>query len=86
MCCVYLTFIDDTYVRDIGVAFVQGTRVGVLKEEAFEMGATLEGAKASCLDIEAEKKFIHDAKEKLVANNINLKDFTSTLRDLGMQR
>lgn len=65
---------------------MQGTRVGVLEEEALEMGATLEGAKASCLDIQTEKKFIHDAKEKMVAQNINQKDFTSTLRDLGIQR
>ncbi|KAH6774767.1 hypothetical protein C2S51_013171, partial [Perilla frutescens var. frutescens] len=63
-----------------------GTRLGVLEEEAIEMGTTIEGAKASCLDIEGEMKLIEEAKKQLHAQNVNQNEFTSTLRDLGIQR
>ncbi|KAH6836775.1 fatty acid reductase 1, partial [Perilla frutescens var. hirtella] len=68
----------------VSTAYVHGSRLGVLEEEAIEMGKTLEGAKASCLDIEGEMKLIEEAKKQL--HDVNQNEFTSTLRDLGIQR
>ncbi|KAI3461301.1 hypothetical protein Pfo_017964 [Paulownia fortunei] len=42
----------------ISTAYVHGTRSGLVLEKPFNMGETLEGAKASYLDIKAEKKAI----------------------------
>lgn len=68
------------------VAYVHGTRAGVLVEKRFRMGETIEGAKASFLDIEAEKRLVVDTKTRLQAQNMPHKDLISTLSDLGIER
>lgn len=69
------------------VAYVHGTRAtGVQVEKRLCMGETIEGAKASYLDIDAENKLAVETKTRLQAQNMPNNDLISTLKDLGIQR
>ncbi|KAK6144218.1 hypothetical protein DH2020_021038 [Rehmannia glutinosa] len=70
----------------VSTAFVHESRPELLLEKPFQMGGTLKGAKASYLDIEAEKKLVDETKTRLQAQNMTDKEFASTLRDLGIER
>ncbi|KAG8371175.1 hypothetical protein BUALT_Bualt13G0059700 [Buddleja alternifolia] len=59
---------------------------GHILEKSLHMGETLEGAKASYLDIKAEKKLVEETKTTLQALNMIEKELTSTLKDLGIER
>ncbi|GFQ03243.1 fatty acyl-coa reductase 1 [Phtheirospermum japonicum] len=70
----------------VSTAFLHGSRPGLLLEEPFNMGETLKGAKASCLNIDTEKKLVEETRARLQAQNMNEKELTLTLRDLATQR
>lgn len=81
--CMYKCMGHNDFVF---IAFVHGIRGGILREEAIEMGATLEGAKISYLDIQSEKQLVENTKKHLQAHNLSEKDLSSSLRDLGLTR
>ncbi|KAK6138179.1 hypothetical protein DH2020_028063 [Rehmannia glutinosa] len=58
----------------VSTAFVHESRPELLLEKPFHMGETLKGAKASYLDIEAEKKLVEETKTRLQAQNITDKE------------
>ncbi|KAL7084835.1 hypothetical protein ACP275_14G246400 [Erythranthe tilingii] len=70
----------------VSTAYVHGTRSGVIVEKPLRMGETLESAKLSHLDMDAEKKLLQQTKTRLYSQNIPKEDFISALRDLGIQR
>ncbi|XP_012838538.1 PREDICTED: fatty acyl-CoA reductase 1-like isoform X2 [Erythranthe guttata] len=70
----------------VSTAYVHGTRSGVIVEKPFRMGETLQGAKLTYLDLDAEKKLLQQTKTRLHSHNIPNDDFIQSLRDFGIQR
>ncbi|XP_021901385.1 fatty acyl-CoA reductase 3-like [Carica papaya] len=68
----------------VSTAYVCGEADGVIEERSYGMGQTLNGT--SVLDIEAEKKVIHDQLNQLSAGRATHQQITQAMKDLGIQR
>lgn len=73
----------DIYIY---IAYVHGTRVGLIPEKPFHMGETLAGAKITHLDIDTEKKIIDETLTALQADKCTETEITIAMKDLGIQR
>ncbi|KAM7496912.1 hypothetical protein LguiA_021326 [Lonicera macranthoides] len=68
----------------VSTAYVSGEKPGLILENPYYMGETLNGT--SGLDIEAEKKVIEQTLSNLRADKATDEDITMALKDLGIQR
>ena len=68
------------------VAYVHGTKVGLMPEKPFRMGETLPGAKIPYLDIEAEKSVIQERLRFLQTQKLSEKEITRAMKDFGIER
>ncbi|KAG8387510.1 hypothetical protein BUALT_Bualt02G0028600 [Buddleja alternifolia] len=68
----------------ISTAYVSGEKEGLILENPYKMGETLNGA--SGLDIETETKLIDETLKQLRAENCSEDSITSAMKDFGIQR
>ncbi|KAL5765528.1 hypothetical protein ACOSP7_016145 [Xanthoceras sorbifolium] len=68
----------------VSTAYVCGERSGIIAEDSFPVGESLNGT--SKLDIIMEKKLVEETLNQLRAKNATEEEITSTMKDLGMQR
>ncbi|KAI4313523.1 hypothetical protein L6164_026497 [Bauhinia variegata] len=68
----------------VSTAYVCGESEGLIPEEPFQMGKTLNGF--SKLDIDFEKKLVEKKLKELQTHNSNEETITSVMRSLGLER
>ncbi|KAA8550177.1 hypothetical protein F0562_001861 [Nyssa sinensis] len=68
----------------VSTAYVSGEREGLILENPYYLGETLNGT--SGLDIEAEKQVVETRLNELQDENATEKSITSAMKDLGLQR
>lgn len=68
------------------VAFVHGTREGLIPEKPLHMGETLPGAKIPYLDFDSEKKIIEERLRALQTQKPTEKEITRAMKDFGIER
>ncbi len=65
-------------------AYVSGEKAGLILENPYRMGETLNGALG--LDMEAEKKLAEEKVNELRANGSTEQEITLAMKDLGIER
>uniref|UniRef100_A0A5B7BPA9 Fatty acyl-CoA reductase n=1 Tax=Davidia involucrata TaxID=16924 RepID=A0A5B7BPA9_DAVIN len=68
----------------VSTAYVSGEKEGLILENPYYMGETLNGA--SGLDIDVEKKVVEERLNELQAEEATEKAITMAMKDLGIQR
>ncbi|KAL5830867.1 hypothetical protein ACOSQ4_016221 [Xanthoceras sorbifolium] len=68
----------------VSTAYVSGERSGLILENSYKMGETLNGA--SGLDIDVEKKVVEQELNELHAEGASEQDITLAMKDLGIKR
>ncbi|XP_039048615.1 alcohol-forming fatty acyl-CoA reductase-like [Hibiscus syriacus] len=68
----------------VSTAYVSGERTGLMLENPYSMGETLNGV--SGLDINVEKKIIEQKLNELRVQGASDKEITRAMKDLGIQR
>ncbi|GLU19213.1 hypothetical protein SLE2022_354740 [Rubroshorea leprosula] len=68
----------------VSTAYVSGERGGLILENSYSMGETLNGV--SGLDIDAEKQIAEDKLNQLQAQGASPQAITQAMKDLGIQR
>ncbi|KAJ8440568.1 hypothetical protein Cgig2_028697 [Carnegiea gigantea] len=71
-------------VVQVSTAYVSGEKAGLIKEDPYYMGDTLNGRTG--LDIELEKKLIEAKLQELQDKGATEKTIKITMKDLGMER
>ncbi|KAI3851927.1 hypothetical protein MKW98_019926 [Papaver atlanticum] len=69
----------------VSTAYVCGEKEGLILEEPYSMGETLNRT-ATVLDIEMEKKVIEQKLEELRAKQLSKKEETKAMKELGLER
>ncbi|KAI3948597.1 hypothetical protein MKW92_033993 [Papaver armeniacum] len=69
----------------VSTAYVCGEKAGLILEEPYKMGETLNRNK-TVLDIEMEKKVIGQKLEELRAKQLSKKDQTKAMKELGFEK
>ncbi|XP_051120910.1 fatty acyl-CoA reductase 3-like [Andrographis paniculata] len=70
----------------VSTAYVHGMRIGLLRETPLHMGETLNGAKATRLDIDKEIEIMNTRMDELRSKNASEKEITWEMKELGMER
>lgn len=68
----------------VSTAYVSGERKGLILENSYSMGETLNGV--SGLDINVEKKIIEEKLDELRLQGASDKEITRAMKDLGIER
>ncbi|CAL5436261.1 unnamed protein product [Camellia sinensis] len=68
----------------VSTAYVSGERAGLILENPYSMGETLNGILG--LDIEFEKKIVEERLSELRAKEVTEAEITLAMKDLGIQR
>ncbi|XVE79281.1 hypothetical protein DITRI_Ditri14bG0045200 [Diplodiscus trichospermus] len=68
----------------VSTAYVSGERSGLILENAYSMGETLNGVCG--LDINVEKKLIEENLNELRSQGVSEKEITRAMKDLGIER
>lgn len=68
----------------IFAAYVAGEKTGLILEEPFSMGATLNGK--NDLDIEKEKKLVQEKLSELHSKNVSEKEERFAMKKFGLER
>ncbi|XP_021279352.1 fatty acyl-CoA reductase 3-like [Herrania umbratica] len=68
----------------VSTAYVSGERSGLILENSYNMGETLNGV--SGLDINVEKKVVEEKMEELRSQGASEKEITQAMKDLGIER
>lgn len=68
----------------VSTAYVSGEKAGLILENPYRMGETLNGALG--LDMEAEKKLAEEKVNELRANGSTEQEITLAMKDLGIER
>ncbi|XWS52865.1 hypothetical protein CRYUN_Cryun11dG0108900 [Craigia yunnanensis] len=68
----------------VSTAYVSGERSGLILENSYGMGETLNGV--SGLDVNVEKKVIHEKLSELRLQGTSEKEITIAMKDLGIER
>jgi fatty acyl-CoA reductase len=68
----------------MNLAYVCGERGGLIVEDPYQMGVSLNGV--SGLDIDVEKKIIEDKLNMLQQEGATENDIKVAMKDLGMKR
>ncbi|XP_059430368.1 fatty acyl-CoA reductase 3-like [Corylus avellana] len=71
-------------ILHVSTAYVCGEKGGLILENPYRMGETLNGATG--LDVEAEKKLVEDKLNEYRANGATEKEITIAMKDLGIER
>lgn len=78
--CLYSSITDNFVLT----AYVSGERKGLILENSYSMGETLNGV--SGLDINVEKKIIEEKLDELRLQGASDKEITRAMKDLGIER
>ncbi|KAK6235168.1 hypothetical protein QUC31_018917 [Theobroma cacao] len=68
----------------VSTAYVSGERSGLILENSYNMGETLNGV--SGLDINIEKKVVEEKLDELRSQGASEKEITQAMKDLGIER
>ncbi|EOY33482.1 Jojoba acyl CoA reductase-related male sterility protein [Theobroma cacao] len=68
----------------VSTAYVSGERSGLILENSYNMGETLNGV--SGLDINIEKKVVEEKLDELRSQGASEKEITRAMKDLGIER